>query len=243
MVYFRLFVKVTNINLGKIITMKILLLEDDSILSKEIATFCINNAITCDYVHDGEEFQRKIQTSKYDLYILDINVPKINGLDTCKHIRNKDQTTPILMLTAFEALEDKIDAFDAGADDYLVKPFHFQELLARIKVLYKRSENSTANEQILAVDDLTMYVDKKKVMRAEEVIELTPKEFKLLHILLEAKGNILSKQEISEQLWDYHIETNINTIEVYINFLRKKIDVKHENKLIQTKIGFGYFIQ
>jgi DNA-binding response OmpR family regulator len=147
------------------------------------------------------------------------------------------------MLTAFEALEDKIDAFDAGADDYLVKPFHFQELLARIKVLYKRSENSTANEQILAVDDLTMYVDKKKVMRAEEVIELTPKEFKLLHILLEAKGNILSKQEISEQLWDYHIETNINTIEVYINFLRKKIDVKHENKLIQTKIGFGYFIQ
>jgi DNA-binding response OmpR family regulator len=224
-------------------SISILLLEDDPILSKEISTYLTSKSIVCETVFDGDIFQRKFRTHQFDLFILDINVPKINGIEICKLIRDTNKTIPILMLTAFEALEDKIDAFEAGADDYLVKPFHFEELLARIKVLLRRSEVPQHQEQVYSVDDLIVNTDKKEVKRNGGTIDLTPKEYKLLCILMEAKGNVLSKQEIAERLWDYHIETSINTIEVYINFLRKKIDALHENKLIHTKVGFGYFIQ
>jgi len=223
--------------------MNILLLEDDPILSNEIINYLQTKNIGCDLVYDGDLFQRKFRSKQYDVFILDVNVPKINGIEICKFIRTNNICTPVLMLTAFEALEDKIDAFDAGADDYLVKPFHFEELLARIKVLNRRTENTSQNENLIFVDDLVLNLDRKEVSRNNHSIKLTPKEFKLLHILMEARGKVLSKQEISEQLWDYHIETNINAIEVYINFLRKKIDAEYENKLIHTKIGFGYFIK
>lgn len=224
-------------------SISILLLEDDPILSKEIGLYLTSKSILCEPVFDGDIFQRKFRSQHFDLFILDINVPKINGLEICKIIRETNKTVPILMLTAFEALEDKIDAFEAGADDYLVKPFHFEELLARIKVLLRRSEIPQHQELLYIVDDLVVNTDKKEVKRGDIIIELTPKEYKLLCILMEARGNVLSKQEISERLWDYHIETSINTIEVYINFLRKKIDAQHDHKLIHTKIGFGYFIQ
>jgi DNA-binding response OmpR family regulator len=223
--------------------MEILLLEDDIILSKEIFTFLENNQYKCETVFDGELFLRKIKSKQFDLYILDVNVPLINGIEICKHIRISNKHTPILMLTAFEALEDKMDAFEAGADDYLVKPFHFEELLARIKVLHRRSEHTMQLDKILSIEDLQINIHKKEVRRANEIIELTLKEYKLLTILMEANGNVMSKLEISERLWDYHVETNINTIEVYINFLRKKIDSNHKVKLIHTKIGFGYFIK
>jgi DNA-binding response OmpR family regulator len=223
--------------------MKILLLEDDPILSNEIKNYLEKNEFVCDTVFDGELFQRKFRSQVYDFFILDINVPKINGIEICNFIRSSNKSTPILMLTAFEAIEDKMDAFDAGADDYLVKPFHFEELLARIKVLLRRSEFPQQSENLLIIEDLIINIDRKEVQRSGKTIDLTPKEYKLLYILMEAKGNVLSKQEISEKLWDYHIETNINTIEVYINFLRKKIDSNHTVKLIHTKIGFGYFIK
>lgn len=223
--------------------MKILLVEDDPILSKEISTFLSKHELSCDAVFDGELFQRKFKNNEYDLFILDINVPKINGLDICKIIRKTNTVTPILMLTAFDDIEDKMDAFEAGADDYLVKPFHFEELLARIKILSRRYDHQSICENLITVDDLILNVDSKSVKRGNEHIELTPKEFKLLVILMESNGKVVSKQEISDKLWDYHIETNLNTIEVYINFLRKKIDANHPKKLIHTKIGFGYFIK
>lgn len=223
--------------------MKILLLEDDPILSSEIRKYLNQNECECDSVFDGDLFLKTISQKNFDIYILDINVPKINGIDVCKKIRKKDLTTPILMLTAFEAISDKIESFDAGADDYLVKPFHFEELFARLKVLKRRSETPQNLHNTIKISDLSINTESKDVFRGNKKIELTPKEYKLLNILVENPGRILSKQEISEKLWDYHIETSINTIEVYINFLRKKLDSWHEEKLIQTKVGFGYYIQ
>lgn len=223
--------------------MLVLLLEDDAVLSLEIKKYLSDNQIECDAVYDGELFLKLAQQKNYDIYVLDVNVPKINGFDVCKLIRKEDITTPILMLTAFEAISDKIEAFDAGADDYLVKPFHFEELIARLRVLYRRSDQPQNQSNIYKVSDLIVNIDRKEVFRGDIKIDLTPKEFKLLCILIENQDRVLSKQEISEMLWDYHIETSINTIEVYINFLRKKIDSLSDEKLIHTKVGFGYYIQ
>ncbi len=223
--------------------MLVLLLEDDAVLSLEIKKYLSDNQIECDAVYDGELFLKLAQQKNYDIYVLDVNVPKINGFDVCKLIRKEDIATPILMLTAFEAISDKIEAFDAGADDYLVKPFHFEELIARLKVLYRRSDQPQNQSNIYKVSDLIVNIDRKEVFRGDIKIDLTPKEFKLLCILIENQDRVLSKQEISEMLWDYHIETSINTIEVYINFLRKKIDSLSDEKLIHTKVGFGYYIQ
>jgi DNA-binding response OmpR family regulator len=145
------------------------------------------------------------------------------------------------MLTALGEIHDKVEAFNAGADDYIVKPFHFDELLARIKAHIRRKEYPIVNN-LLVLNDLIIDTDKMEVQRGGKTIDLTPKEYKLLCILFNAKGTVLNKQLISEKLWDYHIETSYNTIEVYINFLRKKIDTPFETKLIHTKVGFGYYL-
>lgn len=221
---------------------QILLLEDDPVISKEICEFLRGKGMHCDAVYDGEIFFRQLNLNKYDIYLLDINVPKLNGLEVCKQIRTQDKRTPILMLTAFGEIEDKSEAFQSGADDYLVKPFHLEELALRVNSLCRRKDTPLQHENQLKISDLTINYDSKTAERNGEKINLTPKEFKLLTILAEANGRILSKQQIAEQLWDYHIETNQNTIEVYINFLRNKIDKRHETKLILTRIGFGYYI-
>ncbi|SFB81897.1 DNA-binding response regulator, OmpR family, contains REC and winged-helix (wHTH) domain [Flexibacter flexilis DSM 6793] len=223
--------------------MNILFLEDDFTLSQEIKDFLVAKGIECDTVFDGDLFFRQYKKQHYDVFLLDINVPKMNGLDVCRKIREADQNTPIIMLTAYGELDDKIDAFGSGADDYLVKPFHLEELYARIKVILRRKDTLQAENNIITVGDLFMNIDEKLVKRADSTISLTAKEFKLLCILAEAKGRIVSKQTIADSLWDYHVETNQNTIEVYINFLRNKIDKGHENKLIHTKIGFGYYLR
>jgi len=222
--------------------MKILLLEDDFTLSKEIAVFFASKEFECVPYYDGTLLLRKYFPYEYDLIILDINVPGINGIEVCKKIREVDKKTPIIMLTAFSEIEDKLASFDNGADDYLVKPFHFDELYARILSLLRRKEVPQQVEKKIIIQDLEILEDDMKVFRSGEEIKLTPKEFKLILILAQAKGKVLSKQFIAEKLWDYHIETNQNTIEVYINFLRKKIDKDHETKLIRTKIGYGYYL-
>jgi len=222
--------------------MKILLLEDDFTLSKEIAVFFASKEFECVPYYDGSFLLRKYFPYEYDLIILDINVPGINGIEVCKKIREVDKKTPIIMLTAFSEIEDKLASFDNGADDYLVKPFHFDELYARILSLLRRKEIPQQVEKKIIIQDLEILEDDMKVFRSGEEIKLTPKEFKLILILAQAKGKVLSKQFIAEKLWDYHIETNQNTIEVYINFLRKKIDKDHETKLIRTKIGYGYYL-
>ena len=222
--------------------MKVLVLEDDLVLSNEIVTYLKSMNMECDAVFDGELFFRQINTTTYDLYILDINVPKLNGLDVCKKVRETDKNTPILILSAYREIQDKLDAFTFGADDYLVKPFHFDELYVRLLSLNRRSTMKQEDHQVIKIKDLEIDLDESKVKRNQEVIELTPKEFQLLVILAKAKGRTLSKNAIAEQIWDVHFESNLNTIEVYINFLRKKIDKNFEEKLILTRPGFGYYI-
>ena len=168
----------------------------------------------------------------------------MNGLDVCKKIRETDRHTPILMLTAFGEVNDKVDALNKGADDYIVKPFHFDELMARINALLRRSgQQHTDPDAFIQIDDLVINTSQLTVSRAGKNIELTPKEFKLLELLAQAKGRPVSKQTISEQVWDINFDTGTNTIEVYVNFLRNKIDKGFSTKLIHTRPGFGYFMK
>jgi len=220
----------------------ILLLEDDPVLAREVADFISSKRAACTIAYDGEMFLKFHGRELYDVILLDINVPKINGLEICKLVRQTDHSTPILMTTAFGEIEDKAEAFETGVDDYLVKPFHLEELWLRINALMRRKDMPQKKENTIEIDDLVIYSDKKSVFRNGTEIVLTPKEFKLLCILAENRGIVLSKQRIAELLWDYHIETTQNTIEVYINFLRNKIDKHCTHKLIHTKIGFGYYI-
>ncbi|KQR93708.1 two-component system response regulator [Chryseobacterium sp. Leaf180] len=223
--------------------MKILLLEDDLILSAELCKFLESNHFVCDKVYDGDSFLRKIQGNTYDFYLLDINVPKINGLDVCQTIRSFDKTTPIIIISAYGDISDKKDAFSRLADDYLVKPFQFEELLLRMNSLLRRklpSENS--DQDLIVIDDLMINKTEQKVFRAGQEIALTLKEFQLLTYLAEAQGRTVSKQQITENVWEHHFNTNTNTVEVYINFLRKKIDKDFKVKLIHTRSGFGYYL-
>lgn len=221
----------------------ILLLEDDDILSKEIKKFLTKHDFQCNCVYDGTLVLKQFKLETYDLVILDINVPGINGLEVCKKMREVNTKVPILMLTAFSEVEDKVTAFNNGADDYLVKPFHFDELLIRIKSLLRRKETPQSLNDEITISDLIINFSEMKVLRNDIEINLSPKEFKLLTILAKADGKVLSKNKIADELWDYNIETNQNTIEVYINFLRKKIDKNHDLKLIHTKVGYGYYLK
>ncbi len=221
----------------------ILLLEDDKVLSTEIRSFLINQGFTCDQAFDGLEFLAQTHKKKYSFYLLDINVPKINGLEICKKIRNHDALTPIIILSAYDDIDDKKEAFLRAADDYLVKPFVLEELLMRINSLLRRQQHNESNSmKMLTVDDLVIHPDEARVFRANEEILLTQKEFQLLLILAQANGRTLSKQHISEEVWQNQFQTTQNTIEVYINFLRKKIDKNFEHKLIHTRPGFGYYL-
>lgn len=223
--------------------MNILLLEDDYELATEVVRFLRRKGFFCDPVYDGLLVKKQLLTKQYNMIILDINVPGITGMEVCKQIREVNKDIPIVMLTAYGEIEDKVKAFNQGADDYLVKPFHFDELLIRINALLRRSNNPQVEHQTIEVDNLLIDANNMVVKRNGEVINLTPKEFKLLLILAEANGRVLTKKAIAERLWEDHIETNQSTIEVYINFLRNKIDKQFINKLIHTKVGFGYFLK
>ncbi len=222
--------------------MKILLLEDDFRLSKEVKTFFESKQVECDCVADGLMVLKQFKAEKYDLVIMDINVPGQNGMEACRDLRSIDKKIPIIMLTALGEIDDKLSAFNKGADDYLVKPFHFEELFARVNSLYKRKDVPLVEDEII-VGDMNISPSESTVFRNGTEIKLTPKEFQLLMLLAQANGKIVSKQYISEKLWDYLVETNQNTIEVYINMLRKKIDKDHLVKLIHTKVGFGYYLK
>lgn len=223
---------------------KILLLEDDPKLANEISQYFNSKGYECDTAFDGMLLLQKRKKSATDIYILDINVPLLNGLQVCRQIREEDKGTPILMLTAFGDVSDKVEALHLGADDYMVKPFHFDELFARVNALLRRSGRpQTEEEEIVTIDDLVVNSSQMMVTRAGKVIELTPKEFKLLELLAKAKGRPVSKQTISEQVWDINFDTGTNTIEVYINFLRNKVDKGHAVKLINTRPGFGYYLK
>src|SRR5215211_5280917 len=199
---------------------KILLLEDDLKLASEVKFFVEKQGFLCDVVYDGILFLKQVTVEDYNLYILDINVPGLNGMEVCKKIRQTDPRTPILMLTAYSLVEKKVNALNYGADDYLVKPFHLDELLARIKALLRRENNaSSAEGMVYRIADLVVSTTEIKVNRAGKEINLTPKEYKLLLLLTKGAGKTISKQTIAEKVWGINFETGTNTIEVYISFL------------------------
>lgn len=222
--------------------MQTLLLEDDPVLSSEIALFLESKSIKTDIADDGEKFMALFRDKSYDIFLLDINVPKINGLDVCKKIRETNGDTPIIIISAYDGIEEKKEAFLRAADDYLVKPFLLEELLLRINSQLRRITPKSEEKEKITIDDLIIYPGDSKVYRGGEEITLTVKEFQLLELLARANGRTLSKQYISDEVWKNQFQSTNNAIEVYINFLRKKIDKNFKTKLIHTRPGFGYYL-
>lgn len=224
-------------------TYRILLAEDEPKLSQVIQEELTRKGYVTDVAYDGQVAEKLFSQHTYNMVLLDINLPYKNGLALCKEFRDTNANVPIIMLTALGEIQDKVDAFSFGADDYIVKPFHFDELFARIKVFLKRSEPSAETGEKLIVSDLEIDMENKTVTRAGKNINLTAKEFGLLVLLTRHKGKVISKHEILEKVWDLSFDTGTNTIEVYISFLRNKIDKPFESKLIHTKPGFGYYVR
>lgn len=225
--------------------MKLLLVEDDLRVSELIKRGLEEQGFLVTLAYDGLMGKKLMTSNSYDLIITDIVLPQMNGIELCKEIRMIWPEIPILMLTALGTTDDKIEGFDAGADDYLVKPFDFRELHARIKALLNRSAGTlqTPLMNVLKYADLEMNLQTKVVSRMGAEISLTPKEFKLLEYMLRNKERILTRTEIAEKVWDTHFDTGTNFIDVYMNYLRKKIDKNFENKLIHTKTGMGFIFK
>jgi len=222
---------------------RILLVEDEPKLSQVIQEELTRQGYHADVAFDGQVAERLFRQHVYSLVLLDVNLPYKNGLALCKEFRELNKKIPIIMLTALGEIHDKVDAFNLGADDYIVKPFHFDELFARVKVFLKRAETPSEEVEKIEIEDLKIDFGNKTVTRASKEIPLTAKEFSLLVLLARNRGKVISKQEILEKVWDLSFDTGTNTIEVYISFLRNKIDKPFEDKLIHTKPGFGYFIK
>jgi DNA-binding response OmpR family regulator len=222
---------------------RILIVEDHVKMADSICKGLEENGFRTEVAYDGFIGKRMAETNEYNLIILDVNLPQINGYELCAGIRIKNPDVPIIMLTALGSTEDKLLGFEKGADDYIVKPFEFRELLARIKALLKRAQADIQSHTVLKIADLTMDLDSKTVSRGEVNIELTAKEFALLEYLIKNKGKVISKADIADKIWNINFDTGTNVIEVYVNFLRKKIDRNFPVKLIHTHIGMGYVLK
>ncbi len=222
--------------------MDILLIEDDERVSELIKRGLENQQYDMTVAYDGEMGKKLAMGNDYDLIITDIILPKIDGLELCREIRKAKPQIPIIMLTALGRTDDKIEGFDAGADDYLVKPFDFRELEVRIRALLKRNKG-VANSLKLQVGNLEMDLQTKTVYRQGVNINLTPKEFKLLEYMMRNNGRLLTRTEIAEKVWETHFDTGTNFIDVYINYLRKKIEKDFTGKLIHTKPGMGFIFK
>lgn len=219
---------------------KLLIIEDEIALAEilqkqfEEADFIVSIAF------DGYIGKQMIESNPFDLIILDLNLPLISGFDLCKDIRKSKNTVPVIMLTALATLENKLNGFSAGADDYLTKPFEFKELLARVNVLLKRAITQSIEKE-LVISDLVIDPTNKTAFRAGKKIELTSREYMLLEYFVKNKGRLLTRDEIIKDVWDIDFDPGTNVLDVYINYLRKKIDRDFEPKLIHTKFGFGFY--
>lgn len=224
--------------------MEILIVEDEKKIADSLKKGLGELSYEVNVAYDGTMGEKMFEQQKYDLVILDINLPGINGIELCKIIRQKNKSVPVLMLTTFGSVPDKVEGFDAGADDYMVKPFSFDELIVRIRALLRRSQQENLPVgNLLQLADLEMNLDTKQVTRSGMVIPLTAKEFLLLEYLLRNKRRVVSRADIGEHVWNIDFDTNTNTIDVYINYLRKKIDKNFDPKLIHTQVGFGYIMK
>jgi two-component system copper resistance phosphate regulon response regulator CusR len=222
--------------------MRILLVEDEPKVAAFIKKGLEEQAYEVSQAYDGFFGLKLALENDYDLIILDVILPQKNGLEVCKEIRQVKPAVPILMLTALGSTDDKILGLDSGADDYLVKPFIFQELVARIRALTRRSYDAPANE-VLRLADLELNLTRKTVFRSGIPINLTAREFSLLHYLMRNRERVVSRVDIIEQVWETSFDTGSNVIDVYINFLRKKIDKDFSPKLIHTLVGMGYVLK
>ena len=224
--------------------MKVLLVEDDPTLNANIKEALAAEDMTVHNVFDGLLAERMLNQQTFDCVVMDINLPGKSGYELCTQFRAYNTRTPVLMLTAFSELEDKIRGYDCGADDYLTKPFFMRELILRIRSLVKRSrfsEEEITDEKILA-GDIVIDRRQKKVWRNGQEIELTPREYQILLRLSQTPGEIVSKNDLIREIWGNAVGFNTNTIEVYVNFLRNKLDKPFNRNTIRTRVGYGYYL-
>ncbi|MCI6831885.1 MAG: response regulator transcription factor [Clostridiales bacterium] len=221
--------------------MRILVVEDEPKLNELITARLRREHYSIDSCLSGDAAMDYLACAQYDLLVLDIMLPGISGLELLRSLRGRGDKTPVLLLTALDSIPDRVSGLDSGADDYLVKPFAFDELLARIRVLLRRSAGSVSNVYTLA--DLTVDCDARTVKRGETNISLSAKEFAILEYLIRNSGIVLSRERISNHIWNYDYEGSSNIVDVYIRYLRKKIDDGFEKKLIQTVRGVGYVLR
>jgi two-component system, OmpR family, response regulator len=221
--------------------MRILVIEDDPTVGQYIKRGLEEQRWAVDLVDDGETGERLANSETYDLVVLDMRLPGKSGLEVLRALRARQFERPVLVLTAQDALDAKVTALRAGADDYVTKPFAFEELLARVEALARRPR--ALARPILEVADLAVDLNTREVRRGGEVIELTPKEFAVLEYLMRHAGRVMSRTLITEYAWGYHFDPGTNIVDVVINHLRKKIDSRHDRKLISTVRGVGYVIK
>lgn len=217
--------------------MIVLVVEDQIKIQKSLSTYLEENGFQVDCASDGLTGYEKVTATQYDVIMLDVMLPDSNGIELCKKIRQNGIKTPILFLSALDSVEDKILGLDAGADDFLGKPFSLEELLARIKALLRRTSHF---KQTISYSNLEINIDNQEAFRDGKNLNLTKKEFKLLEFFVNNPGKLLTKSEITENVWDITFDTGTNIVEVYVNYLRNKLDKGYEKKLIQTKFGQGY---
>lgn len=218
--------------------MRILVVEDEPVAAAVVAKGLREHAYAVDIAADGRAALDAVAGAEYDLVILDVLLPRVNGLDLCRQLRSDGATMPILMLTARGGLDQRVEGLDAGADDYLSKPYHFPELLARVRALLRRGPALLPAE--LSAADLVLDTRARSVKRSGRPIQLTTKEFALLEHLMRRQGHVVGRTDIAEHVWDDHFDAASNLIDVYIQRLRRKIDDGHDLKLIQTRRGAGY---
>lgn len=223
--------------------MQLLLVEDEASLASFLKKGFVSEGIHVEIAFDGIVAKSKIQADPYDLAIIDINIPGINGYEVCKYFKLMQPYAPVIFLTALDSIDDKTLGFEAGGDDYLVKPFEFKELLLRVRALIKRTGMQPATKKLLVVGDLVMDTAAKTVSRSGKRIDLTAREYSLLEYLMVNRGRVVSRVDIAEKVWDLHFDTSTNVIDVYINYLRKKVDKGHRVKLLHTVVGMGYVLR
>ena len=221
--------------------MRILVAEDERDLNSLLKKRLKEADYSVDSCFDGEEVFDYLMGAEYDALILDIMMPKMDGITVLRQLRAQHNAVPVLLLTAKDSIEDRVTGLDAGADDYLVKPFAFEELLARLRVLLRKPMTEKAT--ILKTGDLSLHLDTRQVFRGEKEIQLSSKEYSLLRYMMQNAGIVLSRDKLEQHVWDYDFSGGSNVIDVYIRYLRKKIDERHEQKLIHTVRGHGYVLR
>lgn len=223
--------------------MRILIVEDQVKTSQFLKKGFAEVGYSADIAESGTAAESFVASSEYDLVILDVMLPGQNGIDTARHLRRDGYTGPILMLTALSSTKDKVNGLDAGADDYLTKPFSFDELFARVRALLRRNQNKNSSNSVLKYSDLEIDLVQRKVVRNQQEINLTSKEFSLLEYFMRNPERPLGRTSIAEHVWDIDFDSESNVIDVYINLLRKKVDHPFPKKLIQTVVGVGYVLK